>query len=336
MIRMQMACSALLMALTVSDAAAAGRHALVVFGAAGGPQYQSKYDAWRSALAATLEERFGYARDRILVLAENDEAPRTSTGENVRAAFARLRSEVQRDDVVLVLLIGHGTAIDGPEGGDGKFNLVGPDLTAAEWAALVATVPGRLVFVNTASGSFPFLEKIAGKGRIVLTATDTAVQQFETVFPEYFIQAVGDPSADGDKNGRVSVWEAFRYATARVKAWFEERGQLATERPLLDDNGDGIGREAEELGPGASPARPPVAGADGALAQATYLQSDPAIPATADAEMKSLLTRRAELQSRIDLLRAAKGTMPQDDYDRHLEAALVELARIDQQVRGRR
>ena len=335
MIRMQMAFSALLMALTVSDAAAAGRHALVVFGAAGGPQYQEKYDAWRSTLAATLEERFGYARDRILVLAANDKAPRTSTGENVRAAFARLRSEVQVDDVVLVLLIGHGTAIDGPEGG-GKFNLVGPDLTAGEWAALVATVPGRLVFVNTASGSFPFLEKSAGKGRIVLTATDTAVQQFETVFPEYFIQALGDASADGDKNGRVSVWEAFRYAAARVRAWFEERGQLATERPLLDDNGDGIGRDAEELGPGVSQARPPVAGADGALAQATYLQPDLAIPATADAELRKLLTRRAELQSRIDLLRAAKGTMPQDDYDAQLEEALLELARIDQQVRGRR
>lgn len=335
MMRIQMAFSALLMALPVSDAAAGSRHALVVFGAAGGPQYQEKYDIWRSTLAATLEERFGYPHERILVLAENDEAPRTSTRENVRAAFARLRSEVQRDDVVLVLLIGHGTAIDGPEGGDGKFNLVGPDLTAAEWAALVATVPGRLVFVNTASGSFPFLEKIAGKGRIVLTATDTAVQQFETVFPEYFIQALADAAADADKNGRVSVWEAFRYATARVKAWFEERGQLATERPLLDDNGDGIGREAEEP-PGASPARAPAGGADGALAQVTYLQSDPAIPATADAELKTLLTRRAELQSRIDLLRAAKGTMPQGDYDAQLEEALVELARIDQQVRGRR
>ena len=57
---------------------------------------------------------------------------------------------------MLVLLIGHGTAVEGPEGGDGKFNLVGPDLTAAEWATLVARVPGRLVFVNAARAAFRF------------------------------------------------------------------------------------------------------------------------------------------------------------------------------------
>jgi hypothetical protein len=327
--------TAILTAAAAADAFAADRHALIVFGAAGGAEYQAKYDRWRGALSATLE-RLGYPHGRIVVLAENEEGARKSTGENVRAALAHLRTEARQDDVVLVLLIGHGTAVEGPEGGDGKFNLVGPDLTAAEWATLLGRVSGRLVFVNAASGSFPFLEKVAGKGRIVLTATDTAVQQYETVFPEYFIQALSDAEADGDKNGRVSVWEAFRFGSARVKTWFEERGQLATERPLLDDNGDGIGREAEIQPAGGPPPRTTPSGADGRLAEATYLQSDPPIPATADGELRKLLTRRAELQSRLDLLRAAKGTMPQDDYDAQLDEALVELAKIDQQIRGRR
>jgi hypothetical protein len=332
---------AALTAVAATDAVAAGRHALIVFGAAGGAAYQAKYDRWRGAISAALE-RLGYPHDRIAVLAENEEGARKSTGESVRAAFARLRAEARQDDVVLVLLIGHGTAVEGSEGpgspgsSDGKFNLVGPDLTAAEWATLVGGVSGRLVFVNAASGSFPFLEKVAGKGRIVLTATDTAVQQYETVFPEYFIQALSDAAADGDKNGRVSVWEAFRFGSARVKAWFEARGQLATERPLLDDNGDGIGREAEIQPAGAPPPRTPPSGTDGRLAEATYLQSDPPIPATADGELRKLLTRRAELQSRLDLLRAAKGTMPQDDYDAQLDEALVEMARIDQQIRARK
>ncbi len=331
---MRLALGAILIALTASEALAS-EHALIVFGASGGAEYQAKYDAWRGTLAATLEDRYGYPRERIIVLAENEEGPRKPTRENVRAAFARLRANVRPDDVVLVLLIGHGTAVEGPEGGDGKFNLVGPDLTAAEWADLMAPVPGRIVFVNAASGSFPFMEKIARRGRIVLTATDTAVQQYETVFPEYFIQALGDAAADGDKDGRVSVWEAFRYGSSRVKGWFEERGQLATERPLLDDNGDGIGREAE-LQPAGAPPPTPAAGADGRLAEATYLQSGPAVPATADAELKTLMTRRAELQSRIDLLRATKGSMPQDEYDAQLEQSLLEMAKIDQQIRARK
>ena len=32
---------------------------------------------------------------------------------------------------------------------------------------------------------------IAGKNRVVITATDNAAQQFETVFPEFLVKAFG-------------------------------------------------------------------------------------------------------------------------------------------------
>ena len=64
------------------------------------------------------------------------------------------------------------------------------------------------------------------------------------------------------KNGRVSIWEAFTYASAGVRQWFEQKGQLPTERPLLDDTGAGIGREAQNPG------------TDGAIARVTYLEPD--------------------------------------------------------------
>src|SRR5262249_23505558 len=150
-----------------------------------------------------------------------------------------------RDDQLLVFLIGHGTTVDTDEA---KFNLVGPDFSASEWADLLKPLPGRLVFVNTTGASFPFLHKLAGRGRVVLTATDSAAQQFETVFPEYFIKAFGDEAADADRNGRVSIWEAFQYASAAVRQSFEQKGQLPTERPLIDDTGAGVGREAQAPG----------------------------------------------------------------------------------------
>ena len=160
---------------------------------------------------------------------------------------------------MLVLLIGHGTALDGD---DGKFNLVGPDLSGEEWASLVKPIAGRLVFVNTTGGSFPFLHKIAGPGRIVLTATESAAQQFETVFPEFFVKAFEDAGSrrrqepEGVDLGGVHVRERPRQDLVRGT------GQLATERPLLDDTGRGIGREAG------------TEGADGALARTTYLQPE--------------------------------------------------------------
>ena len=306
---------------SVLPAIAGERYALIVTGASGGPQYAKKYEAWRTSLITTLRDRFGYPLDHIVLLAD-EEAPgvRRSTRENVRAALADLRRRAARDDVVLVLLVGHGTALDGDEG---KFNLVGPDLTAGEWAGLIRPIPGRLVFVNTTSGSFPFLNRVAGQGRIVLTATDSALQQYDTVFPEFFVKAFEDDEADLDKNRKVSIWEAFAYASARVKGWFDERGQLATERPLLDDTGRGVGREAEAEGP------------DGALARATFLQPDVRIPENVSAETAALMKRRAQLAAAVDELRANKSTIPPDRYDAELETLLLELTSIDSQLRSR-
>src|SRR5581483_11498709 len=190
-----------------SSAVAGERYALVVTGASGGDVYAKKYDGWRQAFVNTLRDTFGYAQDHVFVLAETErDGVRKATRENVRSVLGELRRRVAKDDQLIVLLIGHGTSMDGEEA---KFNLVGPDLSATEWAELLRPILGRLVFVNTSSASFPFLRKLAGKGRIVLTATDSSAQQFETVFPEFFIKALTDPAADLDKNGRVSVWEAF-------------------------------------------------------------------------------------------------------------------------------
>jgi hypothetical protein len=299
-------------------AAASERYALVVSGASGGDNYAIKYNSWRSSFVEMLRG-FNYPDDHIIVLAEEEDgAARTATRDNVRAALTDLRRRSEKDDTVLVLLIGHGTAGDGDEA---KFNLVGPDLSADEWAALVKPIPARVVFINTTSGSFPFLKKLAGRNRIVITATDNAAQQFETVVPEFLVKAFGEEGADQDKNGKVSVWEAFQYASAHVRDWFTDRGQLATERPLLDDTGAGIGREAD------------APGSDGPVAQVTYLQPEAPIATTGNSELDALLRRRADLQAELERLKARKAAMPPDDYDAELERILLELARIDRQIR---
>src|SRR6185369_2395473 len=163
------------------------------------------------------------------------------------------------------------------DGDEAKFNLVGPDLSASEWLQLIKPLPGRLVFIDTTGGSFPFIGKLSGKGRVVLTATDSAAQQFETVFPEYFIRAFDDEAADVDKSGRVSIWEAFSYASAAVRQFFEQKGELPTERALLDDTGAGVGREAQ------------TPGTAGAVARVTYLEPEPALELPSDAALAGLV-----------------------------------------------
>jgi hypothetical protein len=302
-------------------AAAGERYALVITGASGGEVYEQKYAKWRTSFVGTLRDKFHYDPQRLFVLAETAaDGVKQATRENVRAALADLRKRLTRDDQLVVLLIGHGTTLDGDEA---KFNLVGPDLTAAEWSELLRPLPGRLVFVNTTGASYPFLRRLARKGQVVLTATDTAAQQFETVFPEFFIKAFDDPAADLDRNNRVSMWEAFTYASAGVRQWFEQKGQLPTERSLLDDSGAGTGREAQ------SP------GIDGAIARVTYLESDAALALPADTALAGLIRRRADLETQLEELKARKESTPPDQYDADLEKILVEIARLAAQIRAK-
>ena len=176
----------------------------------------------------------------IVVLEEAGQGATSATAANVRRAMSAFRPRMTSNDLLLVVLIGHGTF----DGADAKFNLVGPDLESAEWAALFNGLASRLIVVNTASAAFPFLERLAGPRRVVISATDGAAQRFDTVFPEFFIHALEDSAADIDKNGRVSIWEAFAATTASVRRYYQQQGTLATERGLLDDNGDGVGHES--------------------------------------------------------------------------------------------
>jgi hypothetical protein len=305
--------------LSGRPATAGERYALIVTGASGGDGYAQKYAKWRVAFVATLRDKFAYAPDRMFVLAESEsDGVEKATRENVQKRLGELRRRVTKDDQLLVLLIGHGTSLDGDEA---KFNLVGPDLSASEWADLLKPIAGRVVFVNTTGASFPFLRKLAGRNRVVLTATDAAAQQFETVFPEYFVKAFDDPAADLDKNNRVSVWEAFTYASAGVRQWFEQKGQLPTERPLLDDTGAGIGREAQNPG------------TDGAVARITYIEPDAVLSLPSDTALAVLVKRRAVLEMQLEELKARKESTPPDQYDAELEKLLVEIARLSQQIR---
>jgi hypothetical protein len=315
-------CSVLLVvvcaALGVPGVQAADRYAVVITGAAGGEAYAAKYDKWRTALVATLSQKLGYPDDHLFVLGDAD-GPNLarSTGDNVRRVFGGLRSRLVRDDLLFVILIGHGTTSEGDEA---KFNLVGPDLKSADWADLLRPIAARIVFVNTTGGSFPFMRHLAQPSRIVITATDSAAQRFDTVFPEFFLKALDDPAADQDKNGRVSIWEAFSYASGAVRQWFEQHGELSTERSLLDDNGDGVGREAQ------SP------GTDGTLARTVYLAAQPA--GAGDPE---LLARRAALERQLDELRSRKASSPNpSQLDADIERLLIEIAQLSRQLRDKR
>ena len=128
---------------------------------------------------------------------------------------------------------------------------------------MIRRVPARnVVFVNTSSSSGPFVEALSAQGRTIITATRSGAEQFTTLFGGYFVEAFSSDMADADKNGRISMLEAFQYAKAEVARAYEREGLLATEHAMLDDNGDKNGSQT-----------PAATGADGKLAAAMSLGS---------------------------------------------------------------
>jgi hypothetical protein len=302
-----------------SIAAAAERYALIVSGASGGAEYATQYAAWTKDLSAVLVDRMKIERANLRVLTDTPDAASAATAANVRQFLTTVRRAMTRDDLLFIVLIGHGTY----DGMDAKFNLVGADLESAQWAELIAALPGRVVIVNTSSASFPFIERLTGERRVVITATDSVAQRFDTVFPAYFIRALQGDGADLDKNDRVSIWEAFIAATGDVRRYYQRRGQLATERALLDDNGDGVGRDAGGDGD------------DGSLATHTYLDEPLPGALPTDEVLLKLLQKRAAIEVDLDELKVRRGFLKPGEYQAEFERLMVDLARVNRDIRAR-
>jgi hypothetical protein len=249
--------------------------------------------------------------------AEIDKRAIPATRDNVRATLTKLAQDMKREDVALIVLFGHSTF----DGVDAKFNLVGPDLEATEWERLVNALPGRVVFVNTTAASAPFMKRLASNGRVVITATDNPAQRYQTVFPEFFSQAFEATDVDLDKDGRVSIWEAFAYASAQVKQYYRQRGQLSVERPVLDDTGDGVGKESGESGP------------DGSIASRTFLDSSDDPGAGTGPALSELINRRNQLEADFDDLKRKRTFMPAGDYEKQRDLLLIDIARISHEIR---
>jgi hypothetical protein len=323
MTRRFVACLACVVGLTTAASTSVGaqeRFALIVSGASGGAPYAERYDTWRGALVTSLRGDLRFQDEHLFVLAET---PGPGVGrasrEGVRAAIDTLGERLGENATLLVVLIGHGTF----DGSDAKFNLVGPDLDASEWRGLLDRLPGRLVFANTSSASFPFMAQLAGQDRIVITATDSPEQRYETRFPAFFVDAFKVERSDFDKDGRVSIWEAFSGASMEVVRWYEQQGRLSAERPVLDDTGDGVGKEAG------------APGIDGTTARRLFLDRSEEAVRTTDPALAALLDRRLDLERAVDDLKVRRDQLTDAAYAAELERLLLELARVSREIRSR-
>jgi hypothetical protein len=321
------------------------KHALIISGIGGEETYQQQFKEWTTRLHRLLIGQLGFAPDRVVVLTETPGYISATSGETqegrstaaeVRRALSKWEREVTPRQQVFLFFIGHGTY----DGKVAKFNLVGPDLAAEEYAEMLSRVrAGRTIILQMASASGEFLKPLAALNRIVLTATRSGMEQNAPKFMEFFLQALESKTGDLDKNGRVSVLEAFEYAAQGVAGLYQQAGKLATEHALLDDTGDGVGDPAN-LGSSSTGGREPSAeverARDGGLARATYFDSLPQQEAGGDVILAGWIEERMRLEGAIEQLKVQKPTTPPREYAEKLEKMLIELARLSRTIRQRR
>jgi hypothetical protein len=288
-----------------SIAAAQDIHLVVIVGVGGDEEHSTKFHKWASAVVDSAKKR-GLPEGSIAYLGEQpDKDPARirarATKENVTKAFEDAARRAKPADELFVLLIGHGSF----DGKTAAFNLPGPDLTAADYGVLLDRfTTQRITFVNTASSSGAFIQPLAGPARTIVAATKTGGERNETRFPAFFVEALEGEAADRDRNGRISVLEAFDYSAAKVKEAYEKEGNLLTEHATLDDGSEGKFAATQFFTP------------RGARASA----------ASADPAMRALLEERDALEEQVAALRLKKDSMEAARYEQELEKLLTDLA----------
>ena len=296
-IRCLMVITLAVLAMTGDDAGAAST-VVIVEGLGGNPQYTTEFAEQVDAISAAAET---LSPTPALQVFRAGSASR----DDIIDYFSGLAASMSGNDLLTVYLIGHGSYDDH----EYKFNIAGPDLTDADILDVMGGVPSdNQVLVNTSSASGAGAELWADDRRVVITATRSGSERHATRFGIRFAAALGNDSADIDKNQVVSVQEAFDYAARAVKDYFESSGQLATEHPRL--SGDRAGR----IG----------------LARLNVAR-----PASQDGRLRELVAARDAVNGRIEALRLRRDTMTADAYQAELLGVMLELAEAEEAIEQR-
>lgn len=220
----------------------------------------------------------------------------------LKEAIARAAAGLGEDDVFVLALIGHGTY----DGLEYKFNVPGPDVAASELRAWLDGVKARQVVVLATSAGGAALKELAHPRRAVFAATRSGMEKNAVAFPRYWVEALRDPLADTDKNESVSAVEAFRYAVQKTASFYESQKRIATEHAAMEDPA-GVGRAA--------------------IVRFGAAQAALATPAK-----RALLEQRERIEIEIERLKREKAAMPVSEYKKRLEALLVALAGLQEEI----
>ena len=308
--------SAILITVPLLHAAETVRPSLILIkGAAGsaeyGPRFDSQLQAWQKA----------GSRAGADVLTSSAPEAEAAPGDTGRGRLEKLIADLPKDGPapVWLVMIGHGTW----DGKEARFNLEGPDLSAADLAGWLKPVQRPLVIINTSSSSAPFIPVLGGPNRTIITATRSGNERNYARFGDLLAASLEDAAADYDQDGQTSLLEWFLRANSRTTEFYLAEGRIQTEHALIEDNGDGKGTPAAWFrGLRATTKSKDNTPLDGSRTRQRSLAPDAASHELTAAQ----LAGRDKLEAEITSLRERKFVLSEDDYYGQLEGLLRQLA----------
>lgn len=279
--------------------AGAETHAIIIAGLGGEKQYEQRFRNQATSLAQAAEKLTGDKARVLLLSAEKSER------ETVRRELRALAGKLERDDQVIVMLIGHGTY----DGEEYRFNVPGPDLTATDLGALFDQLPARdQLIVNATSASGAVVDHWKRDNRVVITSTKSGNERTATRFAQYWLDAVATNAADLNRDDVVTAAEAFEFATRRVAESFKADVSLATEHARLE------GKGADRM---------------------QVARFGNAVLATSDAVLSGLYTQRVSVERDLEAVKERKQSLDANAYYDQLEEVLVRLATLQKEIDAR-
>jgi hypothetical protein len=195
----------------------------------------NKDPADRAAQEKTVTDLQAYLLTKVKV---RPERLRMLTS-GVEAALDNLAGLIGPQDRLIFWYVGQANAAAGKL----RFNLAGPDLTNEDLAKHLTPIKaGSILIALDCPNAALAVKTLSGPGRVILCASKED-QPFGTQLTRHFLPALASAQSDTDKDGKVSVLEAFAAAAMRIEQSYRNQQILPTETPCLDDNGDGVPSE---------------------------------------------------------------------------------------------
>lgn len=170
----------------------------------------------------------------------------SATKDNISTVFNQLQANVQSGDELFVFVTDHGNA-------DGSLCLWGnnENITVSQFCAEVNKIPTcvRTYVLMGQCHSGAYIEPLSAQNRVIATACtaselSTGYAQYYDYFLHYWTYAINNESAgDSNGDGRVSIREAFEYASRMVTA-----NQNCSEHPQYRSTPSDLGARRDLAG----------------------------------------------------------------------------------------